>query len=77
MTEQEARLRLSVCRWAKEDRDDPYFAAALDRAAKEPALAEWWAEQREMDALLSGKMCELPVPAALAEALAHHRPTAP
>jgi len=33
--------------------------------------------QRELDALLSGKMCELPVPAALDAALAHYGSTAP
>ena len=61
----EARRRLSACRCVAEDRDDPFFAEALDRAAHEPGLAAWWAGQRALDEVLSRKLRELAIPAAL------------
>lgn len=69
MNGQEARRRLSACRWEKEDRSDPFFAEALDQAAHEPGLAEWWAEQRALDEILSRKLHELPVPVSLTRAV--------
>jgi len=65
----EVRRRLSACRWAKEDRADPFFAEALDQAAREPALAEWWAEERALDEMLARKLSELAVPLSLRGAL--------
>lgn len=69
MSEQEVRRRLSACRWLNEDRNDPYFAEALELAAREPALAEWWSDQRALDDFLAEKLCELSVPAALRKTL--------
>ncbi len=69
MSGQEARLRLSACRWANEDRRDAYFAEALDQAVKEPELARWWEAQRALDDILSRKLLEVPVPATLRKAL--------
>ncbi len=65
----EARRRLSACRWAKEDRADPFFAEALDQAEREPALAEWWAEERALNEMLARKLSELAVPQSLRGAL--------
>lgn len=70
MTSQEARRRLSACRWVKEDRSDPFFAEALDEAAREPSLAKWWEEQRALDEILARKLREISVPAPLGRAVA-------
>ena len=64
MSGDEVRLRLSACRWMKEDRDDPFFAEALAQAAREPDLALWWADQRVLDEALAHRLGELPIPPA-------------
>lgn len=65
----EVRHRLSACRWANEDRHDPFFAEALDSAAQEPALAAWWEESRALDEIFARKLRELVLPAALRPAV--------
>lgn len=54
MSDLDAHARLSACRWENENRHDPFFAEALDQAAREPALAAWWEAQRALDEVLHG-----------------------
>lgn len=69
MSGREARRRLSACRWAKEDRADPFFAEALEQATQQPALAKWWARERALDEVLARKLSKLAVPRSLRGAM--------
>ncbi|MCE9609365.1 MAG: hypothetical protein K8R23_03965 [Chthoniobacter sp.] len=61
----EARLILSAYRPGGQDAGDPAFAAALAAAKNDPALAQWFAEQQEFDALVVGHLRAVAVPADL------------
>jgi len=61
----EARLILSAYRPGGQDTHDPAFAAALEAAKKDPALAQWFAGQQAFDRLVAGHLRAVAVPADL------------
>lgn len=65
MNRDQARLLLQVYRPGGQDADDPEFADALELAAKDQVLAQWFAEEQSFDAALSRGLKESPVPADL------------
>ena len=71
MNNQEAKLILSACRPGGEDLDDASMRQALDLAENDPELASWLSREQTFDAVISGKLAAIPVPANLkAEILA-------
>ena len=74
----QARLILSAYRPGGQDAGDPAFAAALEQARLDPAVAEWLAGQQQFDLALTEKLREVPVPASLrADILAGARASRP
>lgn len=69
----EAKMILHSWRATGADAGDPRFSEALRMAECDPALAEWLAREQALDAALSGKLREVPVPEGLGEdILARH-----
>jgi hypothetical protein len=61
-----------------QDRNDPMFAEALREVAADPALAAWFEEKQRFDAVIAGKLQEIPVPADVkGQILAGYRPVEP
>jgi hypothetical protein len=77
MTE-DAFLRgiLSVHRETELEAIDPRFAEARRRAEANPALAQWWAREKEVDRAVGAKLASIPVPAGLRDRLVSPRKTA-
>jgi len=77
MTE-DAFLRgiLSVHRETELEAIDPRFAEARRRAEANPALAQWWAREKEVDRAVGAKLASVPVPADLKARLVSARKTA-
>ena len=61
----EARLLFSAYRPGGQDADDPTFAAAIEAAKNDPALAQWLAEQQAFDQAVAGHLRAVDVPADL------------
>ena len=61
----EARLLFSAYRPGGKDADDPTFAAALEAAKSDPALAQWLAEQQAFDEAVAGHLRTVEIPADL------------
>ena len=61
----EARLLFSAYRPGGKDADDPTFAAALEAAKNDPALAQWLAEQQAFDHAVAGHLRAVEIPADL------------
>jgi hypothetical protein len=79
MDETEARLLLRSYRADESDRNDPQFAAALEEAARNRALGEWFAEEQAFDRAMAAHLDSVPAPFGLktrilAQAEAPRRP---
>ena len=61
----EARLLFSGYRPGGKDADDPLFAAAIEAAKNDPALAQWLAEQQAFDETVAGHLRAVEIPADL------------
>lgn len=61
----EAQLIFSAYRPHGQDANDPTFAAALEAAKSDPALAQWLAEQQEFDRVVAERLRAVVVPADL------------
>ena len=61
----EARLLFSAYRPGGKDADDPIFAAAIEAAKNDPALAQWLAEQQAFDEAVAGHLRTVEIPADL------------
>jgi hypothetical protein len=79
MMNEDAFLRgiLSVHRETELEAIDPRFAEARRRAEANPALAQWWAREKDVDRALGAKLATVPVPADLKARLMFSRKTAP
>jgi hypothetical protein len=69
MTSDEARLILQAVHAEGAEARDPKVQAALQLAARDPALAAWWAEERAFDDAVRRKLGQVPVPDGLAARL--------
>jgi hypothetical protein len=69
MKSEEAKAILKAYRPGGEDAADPLFAAALEQANKDPALARWLAEQRSFDAAFISAVKSIAVPRELKASL--------
>lgn len=65
MDNQEARFILQAYRPDGRDATDPVFREALEVARRDPDLSVWLAGEQALDAALSQKLREVPVPASL------------
>lgn len=65
----EVRSILSVCRAGESFGDDARFEVARRQAEGDPALAQWWAEEQELDRIITAKLQTMPVPPGLRERL--------
>ena len=65
MTNKEASFLLGACRPNGKDSADPEFVEALARVARDPALSQWFEEQRHFDSAIAAHVQSLPVPAEL------------
>ena len=65
MNNQEAKFILSAYRPSGEDAARKQFAEALKQVSRDPALANWLADQRAFDQANSDALCSIPVPADL------------
>ncbi len=61
MDEEQARLILQAYRPGA-DRDDPEVAAALQEAARNPELANWFAEEQAFDRAIAAHLESVPAP---------------
>jgi hypothetical protein len=77
MDNKQAQFILESYRPHGQDAHDPQFAEPLNCAARDPELAAWFAEERELDAALGRKLKELPVPVALRDELLAGNPSPP
>lgn len=66
---------LSVHRETELEAIDPRFAEARRRAEANPALAQWWAREKEVDRAVGAKLASLPMPADLKARLVSARKT--
>jgi hypothetical protein len=62
MTNQQAKLLLQGYRPNGEDANDPLYAEALEQVRRDPELARWFESEQSLDAALTAKLRELPVP---------------
>jgi ferric-dicitrate binding protein FerR (iron transport regulator) len=58
----EAKLLLSVYRPGGQDANDPTFAKALEQVRHDPAMAAWFEEQRRLDEEMMTALAAFPVP---------------
>jgi hypothetical protein len=65
ITNQSAKFVLNAYRPNGADAQDPLFRDALEQAARDPELADWFKEQRSFDSLIAEKLAEVQPPAAL------------
>ena len=65
ITNEYAKFVLNAYRPNGADARDPVFRAALEQAARDPELAEWFKEQRSFDSLIADKLAEIQPPATL------------
>jgi hypothetical protein len=69
MNREEARRILLACRSGTSDMEDPEVRAALELAARDPELAEWWRDQCRVQESLWSAFRNLPVPADLKDSI--------
>lgn len=62
MDELQARLILQTYRPGAEDKGDPHFDDALQEAARNPALARWFAEEQAFDRAMAAHLDSIPAP---------------
>ena len=62
MNNQEAKFILSAYRPSGEDASAAQFEAALQQVSRDPGLAQWFADQRTVDAATSEAVCSIPIP---------------
>lgn len=65
MNDAEARAILSVYRPGESGIEDARFEQAKRYAKSHPEMAQWWAEQQELDDLIALKLVSTPVPSDL------------
>jgi hypothetical protein len=56
MNNEQAKFILQAYRPGGEDAQDPQFQEALEQARRDPELARWFANERAIDARISGKL---------------------
>ena len=59
------KLMLRSYRAGSEDAQDPFFKEALRAAQDDPELGDWFKDEQRFDAVIAGKLRELPAPADL------------
>jgi hypothetical protein len=69
MKSKDAKKWLEVCRPGGADAPDPQFQDALQQAARDPALAGWFDEQRSFDADFAKSLGSVPAPADLKDSI--------
>ncbi len=69
MDDKYARSILSLHRPSDEDCGDARFREAQQQAESDPTLATWWAEEKELDQVITAKLMSTSVPAGLKERL--------
>jgi hypothetical protein len=69
MTNDEAKFILNAYRANGRDAADPAFAAALDQAKKDPAVAAWLAREQAHGVAIAAKLREITPPPALRDAI--------
>jgi hypothetical protein len=69
ITNESAKFVLNAYRPNGADAQDPIFRAALEQAARDPELAEWFKEQRSFDSLIVAKLAEFQPPPTLYSAI--------
>ena len=69
MTNDEAKFMLQGYRPNGQDADNEAFGPALAQAARDPMLHEWFEREQAFDAVIVGKLREIPVPAGLRDSI--------
>lgn len=69
MTNDEAKFMLQGYRPNGQDADSEAFESALAQAARDPMLREWFEREQAFDAVIAGKLKDVPVPAGLRESI--------
>jgi hypothetical protein len=64
---------LALYRPGIDDPHDPFFAAALAHAERDPELGRWLRQQQDVDAAFRRKFAQLPVPAGLEQQILFDR----
>lgn len=80
MTNEQAKLLLQAYRPGGQDARDPLYAAALEQVRLVPELGRWFEAEQSLDAAISAKFKEQPVPSDLESnilAVESIRPSAP
>ena len=65
MDNEEARAILSAYRAGESIDDDARFEQAFARTETDPALAQWWEEEQELDRVIGSKLDQIEVPGGL------------
>ncbi len=65
MTNAQAKLLLQAYRPGGQDARDPLYAAALEQVQLDPQLARWFEAEQSLDAAITAKFKEQPVPSDL------------
>lgn len=65
MDNEQARSILSLHRRMDEGNGDPRFREAEKLAERDPELAHWWTEERDVDDAISAQLTSVPVPPGL------------
>jgi hypothetical protein len=69
ITNERAKFLLSAYRHNGADAQDPTFREALEQAARDPQLANWFADQRIFDAIVTEKLSSIQPPPSLKPAI--------
>lgn len=65
MNNEQAKLLLQAYRSRGQDAQDALFTEALEQVRRDPELGRWFEVEQSLDAVISQKLRELPVPATL------------
>jgi hypothetical protein len=65
MADRSFRETLSIYREGEDECAVARFAEARQQAEADPGLAEWWAQEKELDRIIARKLQDAPVPAGL------------
>jgi hypothetical protein len=77
MDNEQARSILSLHRRMDEGNGDPRFREAEKLAERDPELAQWWAEERDVDDAISAQLTSMPVPTGLKQRILSQTPPIP
>ena len=73
MTSQQAKEILFLYRPGTEERSEPEFAEALAQVEREPELARWFEQHRQLQETLRARFRQIPVPEGLKEQIISER----